>query len=124
MSEPSAARSTGSWVDAIFGGLRAATQKLASSQEWLGRAERSKAVGWRATFVLAARDDWAAATRALGDVESQLGSSGTVRAGEGLAPIEQLQANIATMRTKLQDQEKALGAAISALAGAAHRGSA
>jgi hypothetical protein len=119
VSAPGAA----SYLDAIFGGIRDAARDLTASQQWLARAEKTKDIGWRGTFVNEAHVRWHAASRALGEVEGQLGTSGVVRGGEGLSPVEQLQQNIASLRHKLELQEKRVGAAFLELGGG-RRGSA
>ncbi len=120
MSEPG----TTSYLDAIFGGLRAAGNALKVSQQWLDRAAKTKDMAWRAVFLGEARSRWVSAAKALADVEGRLGTSGIIRASDGLTPIEQLQSNVAAMRKSIDEHEQKVASALLELAGGGQRGSA
>ena len=113
-----------SYLDAIFGGLRTAGRELAASQQWLDRAAKTRDAGWRAAFLKEARLRWEAASRSLADAEKNLGTSGVTRGGDGLTPVEQLQGNLATMRTNIQQHERKLASALLDLAGGGRGGNA
>jgi hypothetical protein len=110
------------YLDAIFGGLRAAGRDLSVSQQWLDRAAKTKDAGWRAVFVREAQMRWQAASRALSEAEAGLGTSGVTRGGDGLTPVEQLQANLATMRANIDQHERKLASALLELAAGGRRG--
>lgn len=103
------------YLDAIFVAIRAFTEKLVRSQQWLTHAEETTNRAWRLSFLREARRAYEAAGPHLGEIRERLGPPGEPSPHEP-SPLEQLQKSLVTMQSKLDEHERRLIALESELA--------
>jgi hypothetical protein len=95
-----------SYLDPLFTSIRDAGQKLASAEELLGSAERSKGISWRLALVTAAHRAQTQARKHLAEAEARLchlGSAETLP-----APLDQLPRRLDALRGDIRHSEERL----------------